>query len=66
MELHEIDALKFMEHVTEKEISINEYNNNKLETHLIWHGIQKSKQGRLDERNKEWKNIKENKKQPPA
>ena len=66
MELHETDALKVLEHVTAKGISIDQYNNNQLETLLLWHGIQKSKQGRLAEKKKKWKDIKENKKQPPA
>ena len=66
MELHGIDALKVLEHVTEKGISIYQYNNNQMETLLLWNSIQKSKQVRLAEKNKKWKGIKENNKQPPA
>ena len=65
MELHETDALKFLEHVTENVISINKYNNNQLETLLICNVIKKSKQVRLSEKRKKWKDIKENNKQPP-
>ena len=38
-ELHKTDALKVWEHVTEKGISIYQYNNNPLETLLLWNGI---------------------------
>ena len=57
MELHETDALKFLEHVTENVISINKYNNNQLETLLIWNVIKKSNQVRLAENKKKWKDI---------
>ena len=50
MELHETNALKVFEHVTEKGISIDQYNNKQLETLLLWCGIHKSKQGRLVEK----------------
>ena len=51
-ELHETDALKVLEHVTEKGISIDKYNKNQLGTLLIWNVIKKSKQVRLAENNK--------------
>ena len=66
MALHEIDALKVFEHVTEKGISIDKYNNKQLETLLIWNVIKKSKQVRLAENKKKWKDIQENKKKPTA
>ena len=40
-ELHETDALKVLEHVTEEGISIYQYNHNQLETLFLWNGIQK-------------------------
>ena len=59
MELHETDALKVLEHVTEKGVSSNQYNNNQMETLFLWHGIHKSKQVRLDKKNnKKWNGIK--------
>ena len=58
MEVHETYALKVLEHVTEKGISIDQYNNNQLETLFLWHGIQKSNQEKLAEKKKKWKDIK--------
>ena len=66
MTLHETDALKVLEHVTERGISIDKYNNNQLETILIWNVINKSKQVRLDDNKKKWKDIHENNKQPTS
>ena len=63
---HETYALKVLEHVTEKGISIDKYNNNQLNTLFIWNVIKKSKQVRLAENMKKWKDIQEKNKKPPA
>ena len=65
-ELYKTNALKVLEHATERVIWIDQYINNQLETLLLWNGIQKSKQVRLSKNKKKWKDIKENNKHPPT
>ena len=58
MEPHETDALKVLERVNEKVLAIDQHNNKQLETLLLWKGMHKSKQERLAETKKNWKDVK--------
>lgn len=61
MERREREAVAILE----KELPVSQLTNAHLEKLLAWHGVQKNKMGKADERRQKWMVMKDQKKPPP-